>query len=124
MAGDRTAKERMVKTERPFLFMESKLAGEKKQWFFLLLMLSLKQLHFPLLPKTETILPRPVTQDKDMHSTCHYSEEQTDYSLPSSAAKSTSDPFLPALRRHHYLKVFRNQVLKLSTKFIFVTVLP
>jgi len=76
-------------------------------------MLSLNQFHFPILSKTDTILTCPVMQEREMHSTCHYSEEQTDYSLPSPAAKSTSDLFLPALRKHLYLKVFRNQLLKL-----------
>lgn len=68
----------------------------------------------------------PVMQEKELHSTCPYSEEQWDYSLPSPADQSTSNPFLPALTRHHCLKVFRNQLLKLLTRFLFIfaAVLP
>lgn len=79
MAGDRPVKDRMVKTKLSQL-MESKLAGEKKYQFFLLLTLSLQDLHFPILPKTEAILTRPVMQNREMHSTCLYSEEQTSQS--------------------------------------------
>lgn len=43
-------------------------------------------------------------------------QKSSKISLPSPIAVSTSDPFLLALRKHHHLEVFKNQLLKLLTR--------